>query len=203
MNRAQFSALVSGLALALPPRKPLEPAALEVYWLGLSDLPDDALMAAVGRAARDSTFMPAPSELRGFARPRRDLAHETAIAWDAVRSSVDAIDYTARSVDFGPHVNAVVRQLGGWDALCQATVTDLDVWKRKEFERLYAVFAEKEIGDVGRALEGGAEGRAHRNHTVAIAGIPSQPLKQLPERGADTRSIRDLVGALAEGKAVK
>lgn len=200
MKRESFAAGVAMLTAAFG--KQLDAPVIELYWMGLNDLSDEEFKQALSRAARECKFMPAPAELRAFARQPRDLAHEAAIAWAAVRKAIDRIDYTARSVDFGPVVNACIRQLGGWDSLCNATVTDLDVWKPKEFYRLYEVFADKPVGDVGRPLEGSMKSAGA--HVVPIAGIPSQPAKQLVAAdGAPDEDIRQLIGALADDKDVR
>lgn len=39
---------------------------LESYWIGLLDLPDEAIEKAVNRALRECKFMPAPAELRAL-----------------------------------------------------------------------------------------------------------------------------------------
>lgn len=202
MNREPFVAGITMLASALPPRKPLEDAALELYWMGLKDLSDDEFSRAVAVASRESTFMPAPAELRAFVRGKRDLAAEAEIAWKYVRGAIDEIDYTVSEIDFGPHVNACIRQIGGWDVLCRALLEDLNVWKRKEFLRLYELFAEKPVGDIGAPLEGPEDGRGFRPRTVAIPGIPSQPQPPAlaPVGASDTRGF---IENLANAKALK
>jgi hypothetical protein len=174
---------------------------LEGYWMALEDLSPEDMKAATKRALASCKFMPSPSELLAFAgKGQRDLAHEAAIAWDGVRRAVDKIDYTVSFIDFGPHVNAVIRQLGGWDALCTAKLTDLDVWKRKEFERLYIAFAGKTIGREGHSLEGPKDGRVYPAQSVAIPGIPSQPPPPaLPPVGGDPQlAMQEHVAELVE-----
>lgn len=188
-----FSALITMLCegFGRPPTAGL----LELYWIVFKDLGESEMKAAIGRAAAECKFMPSPAELRGFVRAPRDLVAEAQIAWGAVRKAVDKIDYTVSQIDFGPHVNAVVRQLGGWDALCRAPLTDLDVWKRKEFERLYLVFGEKEIGDIGLPLEGPLDGKKYKARVVAIPGIPSQPVPALPAVWASESVAKSLADA--------
>jgi len=201
VNHEDFVSGMAMLATTLPPRKPLEDAALEGYWVGLQGLTQEQFKRAVTLAIGTCKFMPAPVELRELVTPRRDLAHEGEIAWSAVRSAVDRIDYTVSEISFGPVVNACIRQLGGWDSLCVAKLTELDVWKKKEFLRLYELFASKsEIGDVGRMLEGPSDGQAHPPRVVSIAGIPSQPRREIeaPGAGEARRAIADHIRQLAE-----
>ena len=171
---------------------------LAAWELAIGDLTPEQIGKAMGAALKTCKFFPSPAELRAFVVAPRNLVTEAATAWAAVRKAIDRIDYTTASIDFGSHVNAVIRQFGGWDALCRATLTDLDVWKRKEFERLYLAFADAEPGDMGGVLEGAWK---HGHHAVAIAGIPSQPQsgRALP---APDNGVSELVRDLADLKAV-
>lgn len=174
----------------------------DAWQLALGDLSGDDISRAAARALRECKFFPAPAEVRAFAVPARDLAHEGAVAWSEVRRAVDVHDYTVSSIDFGPVVNACVRQLGGWDALCRADLNDLNVWKRKEFERLYPMFAAHPPGDIGRALDGPQEGRVYGAAVVAIAGIPSQPGTHRALPPGDDEGVADLIRELAEEKSI-
>jgi hypothetical protein len=176
----------------------LTPPAVEGFNIALGDLTETELAAATKRALLECKFMPAPSEFRAFARPPRDLARETALAWEAVRRAMDAHDYTA-SVDFGPLVNAVVRNLGGWQALCAASVPDL-VWRRKDFERVYALFA-----PIDPSMLHGAPLRGALNGPILVVEIEGQPssLRALPEASSETRlAAAALVRELADGKTL-
>lgn len=150
----------------------------EAYLLALSDLSADEVAAAMKRAMVECRFMPVPSELRAFSRPPRDMARDIALAWEAVRRAVDAHDYT-KSVDFGPLVNAVVRNLGGWQALCASTVPDL-VWRRKDFERVYATFAAADPLTLhGGPLRGAFDG------PILVVEIEGQPSRARAARGVE------------------
>lgn len=200
-KREHFGTVMTVLAETF--NRPLTKGSLEGYWRALGGLSDAQMAGACDRALESCKFMPAPSELLAFARPARSLVVEAAAAWDAVRRAVDRVDWTVSQIDFGPHVNAVVRQLGGWDALCRANLTDLDVWKRKEFERLYVEFADKQIGDMGHALEGPKEGKPYAAVTIGITGIPSQPvpaLEPIGANGVNSAEVRKLVKDLADEK---
>lgn len=182
-------------------RVPLTEPMLDGYWLVLEDLSEADLKSAARQAmSTTSKFMPTPGELLAFARPTKGAVVEASLAWDAVRQANRRTSWTCSSIDFGSHVNAVLRQMGGWDAICSADIDDLNVWKRKEFERLYVEFADKQIGDMGRALEGPSDGRGFPAVTNPIKGIPSQPLpKALPPSGA--RDVKALIDKLAESKS--
>lgn len=170
---------------------------LDAYWTGLSGLSAQELSAATKRALAECKFMPPPAVLLKYARPPRNLEAEAAIAWEAVRRAIDCHDWSVSSIDFGSHVNAVVRQLGGWDALCRAALADLDIWKRKEFERLYLALADQNLEHIGQPLDGPRDGIAgqYPHATVAIEGLPSQPPKAPslpPIPNGVSKIIRDL-----------
>lgn len=76
MDHGQFLGQMAMLAMTLPPRQPLEDAALEGYWLGLQGITNEQLAAGVARALRECEFMPAPVELRRLSR-QRDLVAST------------------------------------------------------------------------------------------------------------------------------
>lgn len=200
-KREAFVTMMNVLAETF--NRSLTEGTLEGYWMAMSDLSESEMSAAAGRAVREIKFMPAPSELRSFVREARDLAAEAEIAWDAVRSAIDEIDWTVSEINFGPVVNACVRQLGGWDALLTAKLSELNVWKKKEFLRVYELFASKPVGDVGRPLEGPEDGRPYPPRIVAITGIPSQPVLELEPPGAEEsrKAIRDTIKSLADGAA--
>lgn len=135
----------------------LSAPAIEGYWLALSELGEEDFKVAVTRAVSECRFMPSPSELLAFVRPRQDPAAAAIKAWQAVRSAIDRYDYLVGSIDFGPLVNAVIRNLGGWDTMCRATLPELDNpgWLRKRFEEIYRSLATTDAQTLhGAPLEG-------------------------------------------------
>lgn len=188
-NREAFATLIRVLAATFSVE--LSPAAIEGYWLVLSELSEDQLKVALRRGLAECKFMPRPAELLAFVGgPNRET--QIAIAWEAVRRAIDKHDYTD-SVDFGPLVNAVVRNLGGWQRLCALGTEALDVWARKEFERVYALFADVPVdslhGDPHRGVFGGPP------VWIQIGNTPhpprALPAKQNPAIGL----VRDLADA--------
>lgn len=170
---------------------------LDAYWEVLSCLTDTEMSRAFSRALTECRFFPVPVELLTFAgRGPRSLLAEAGEAWEAVRAAMDLHDYTT-SVDFGPLVNAVVRNLGGWVWLCGQTVPDL-VWRRKDFERVYVEFAPKPAeqlrGDPLRGAFGGTPAR------VSIGGVT--PKRALPLVLTQASVLaKDVVRELANAKS--
>lgn len=171
----------------------VDKAQLTAYWQFLSDLELPAFLRAVSDAGKGSKFFPRPAELRELAGagPKADAL----IAWDAVRNAMRKCGRYV-SVDFGPLVNAVVRSMGGWLALDDMETAQLDVWGKKEFERVYALLEPKDPATLsGGALDGEFKGIPIR---VAIGGV--LPPLQLADAGANQTS--DVVRRLANAKAV-
>lgn len=179
-------------------RQPLSDAAAQAYLIGLDDLTHEQLSVAMKRAIRESKFMPSPAELRAFAGVGGPQAIEQAAAeaWEAVRSAMDRHDYTV-SVDFGPLVNAVIRNLGGWGWLCDQKLTALP-FVRKDFERVFGLLASKPAESLnGEPLRGSMGGIPMR---VQIGKQPLRPALPASGEGASA-DVRRLVGKMAEGRS--
>lgn len=189
----RFQAAIALLAGAF--NREMGHAAIEAYWIALQCLTELELSAATTRALSECRFMPSASELLAFAGRGSSLEAETVEAWEAVRRAIDRHDYTD-SVDFGPRVNAVVRNLGGWLRLCALPLEELNVWARKEFERIYGAFAGKDSA----ALNGDPHMGAFGGAPIPIAIGGRLPVRQLGKGKVGTEAIA-LVHRLAEAKS--
>jgi len=193
-NRERFVAAMAMLSGVF--NRQLSDEAVEGYWLVLKAVPMDDLARATRKALAECRFMPTPAELlelSGCGGPRA-LVAEVAVAWGAVRAAMDRHDYTT-SVDFGPLVNAVVHNLGGWVQLCAASIPELE-WRRKKFEEVYAAFKAKPIGELPsstfcRGSFGGAP------VSIAIGGV--LPPKMIAEK---SNGVPEVVRQLADAKAI-
>jgi hypothetical protein len=187
-DRKTFGDAMTALQVAFG-QKP-DVAVTNVYWALLSDLDLPDFLRGVGACGRTLKWFPKPAEIREAAGV--SPASACAEAWDVVRAAIDRFDYT-RSVDFGVLVNAVIRNLGGWRFLCDRSVTDLNVWTRKEFERVYALLSRKDTRELyGPALLGAFGGEPVR---IAICGV-------VPDRQGKIGGDRlGVVRELADGKA--
>jgi hypothetical protein len=187
MDRKEFAVSLLMLSDSLPPRKELSDAAIEGYWLALKDLADGQIRGCIVRALRESKFLPAPSELRELAGSGKAAA--ALVAWDAVRAAMRKHGYTT-SVDFGPVVNAVVRNMGGWIRLDDMPTAELDVWGKKEFERVYGLLSTQSAESLnGAPLVGQFGGEPVR---IAIGGImPLRRLGAVSETSAVVRQLAD------------
>lgn len=173
-DEKKFAATMTAL-FALYDREPTDEL-MGLYWEAMRDLTAEQFSVGAGRATRELKWLPKPAEIRelaGISGPRV-LARQVADAWEAVCKAMRQHDYTT-SVDFGPLVNAVIRNLGGWQAACAWTLPEIETWKRKEFERVYEAFANGDQSTLrGEPLAGAFPGPVAR---VAIAGV--MPVPQL------------------------
>lgn len=186
--------------------RPLTSGLLEGYWMALEDLTEDEIKAAARRAIVTSKFMPAPSELLAFGRPRANPAVSVIQAWQAVRKAIDVYDWNVGSIDFGPLVNAVIRNLGGWDTLCMATLPELDNpgWLRKRFDEVYTALSSADP----QGLHGAPlEGKLPPNYVdpphpvVSIDGQPTRPRLEASGANEAQASITAHVRELADRKS--
>lgn len=182
------------------------PGMLEGYWTVLEHLSEDEIKAATKRALAECKFMPAPSEMLALARPARDPNLAAIQAWQEVRKAIDVHDYLVASIDFGPLVNAVIRNLGGWDTLCRATLPELDNpgWLRKRFEEVYAALSTANPQALhGSPLAGALPPKWQDPKHVVIAIEGEPPLPRLEPAGASEAkaSITEYIEALAKKKA--
>lgn len=191
MKRDSFAAGMALLGHGFSVETP--PVMLDAYWLVLAELTDEQFAVATQRALAECKFMPRPVELRAFAGVRA-LADRGPEAWAIVRGAMDRFDYTD-GVDFGPLVNAVVADLGGWQYLCDQSIPDL-VWREKEF---IAKFQDRtnRPPDADR-------GKSHRGvlasaplHAIAAPGSDGPKMLESPARA----NVSDLVRDLAEAKS--
>lgn len=176
-DKVTFAASLSALGVAFGHR--VDRRLLAAYWPFLRDLDLTTFCAAVVAAGNTLKFFPRPAELRELAGAGETAARKAAIAtaWQAVRLAMDRFDYTS-SVDFGPLVNAIVRNLGGWQYLCSRSLPDL-VWDRKKFEELYEVFTMSRCELRGEPLSGYFGSEPVR---IAIPG-QAEPRRQLEAVG--------------------
>lgn len=176
-EREKFAELVTALAAAFG--RETEKATFVAYMIGLEDLPLTAINTAIGRAIRECKFMPSPAELRelaGVQKPRE----RAVLAWEALDNAVAEQGYY-RSVDFDdPFINATVRNLGGWERVCEMEGEEYSKWFRKEFERVYAALCATGIGPEQAAplLGHFAKQNSGNGHPVAppvkvITGLPA------------------------------
>lgn len=174
-------------------RQKISPATLAAYEMALDDVPAAALEVAVRSALKSCKFMPNAAELRELAGGKTS-AENALVAWAAVdRATSEVGGY--KSPDFAdPVVNATIRNMGGWERFCTATVTEFDTWLRKEFLRVYELLSKSGVGDEQGAPLVGLHEKANRisgftdriQATPVPVGLPS-PQKKSPRLEGPSR----------------
>lgn len=200
-DKRGFVAMLSTLAETF--RIELNPLAIDGYWLALQPLGELELRRAAARALASCKFMPTPVELLGFAGKAPEQLEAVAIAdaWEAVRDALGRHGYYG-SVDFGPLVNAVIRNMGGWMRLSDMTREDAP-WKRKEFEKLYIAFAARPPSELrgeflpGKFTPGQVGGEVHR---IAIGGRAPMAQIEGPRKNENLTEGFKIVAELANAK---
>jgi Domain of unknown function (DUF6475) len=197
MTKNEFAGAMTILASSY--NRELVEAALEGYWLALGDLNSEQLKIGVTRALREwkGAFMPTAPELRALAigahTPEQKKLN-AAMSWEIVRAAMDKYDYV-QTVDFGPLTNAVVRNMGGWQELCDRKKGDL-TFDRKRFEDLHISMSETEIDPRRSAPLIGAY-----FPKPVLFNIPGEPPRRLAITDDKEAAIADLVFELANSKA--
>lgn len=181
----------------------VSPPLIEGYWLVLEHLEESEIALAMKKALATCKFMPAPAELLALARPPRSPDVDVVQAWQVVRKAIDKYDYLVASIDFGPLVNAVIRNLGGWDAFCRATLPELDNpgWLRKRFETVYKSLVTADAQTLhGEPLEGALPLKWDKPTHVVVPLDGKPPVLRIEANGvSDARaSIAAHVTDLAE-----
>ena len=118
---------------------------------------------------------------------RRGLTPEEAaeMAWSEVREAISRIG-GYQSIKFrDPVINATIRQMGGWTALCDMDMDQLENAKW-DFRRLYTAFLKQgkvpEVGYLpGRAEQANSEAGYCTALTVMVFGEPRNSHMQLVE----------------------
>ncbi len=193
-DKARFGDALTALGIAFGTE--VGSAMREVYWRLLSDLDIATVIRGCEAAGRKLKWFPKPAEIRDLSCESTEV--KAAEAWETVRTAMDRHDYTV-SVDFGPLVNAVVRNLGGWRWLCDQKLTSLP-FVRKDFERVFGLLVSKPSDSLnGESLQGSLGGVAMR---IPIGKGPAVNRPALPAR--EERSVGDLrrlVGEIVERRS--
>lgn len=141
------------------------------YADALGDIPLDALARAVSHVVDNCRYMPCPAELRQFSGAGNKA--QALVAWQAVTAAIGAHG-RRRSVDFGPIVNAAVRDVGGWMQLCLQNEKDYSVWTKKAFVEAFERHSFGEVPTAQGSYLVGAEECAGHNF-----GRPPRPAAQI------------------------
>jgi hypothetical protein len=153
MNRKSF--LEGMAALRILPTKVAVKSEIttEIYWRACQDLTDEEWKRAIDRAIATLEWFPVPAKLRELAgKVVAQIEDRAERAFEVVQVAAQRISHE-HSVTFGPLVNRVVMQMGGWQKV-QGRIDD--EWARKDFINIYSGLEGTE-GDAPERLPGHTE----------------------------------------------
>jgi len=139
MTESEF---VNGIALMTASiGKPMPDQQVEAWYLILGELTVDQLRRGIIETIRHHQFagFPPVGTILANAGATTTVADEAILAWASVRDAIGRVG-AYDSADFGPTVNAVIRDLGGWPTICDTLTADLQ-WVEKRFCGAYRAFS--------------------------------------------------------------
>jgi len=131
----------------------LSPHRIDSYWEALNDLDDDAFELATVEALKTRHRFPMPVDLREAVNGK--LGAVALLAQHVVETAMASVGAYA-SVDFeDPAVNASLRGLGGWSAVCSIDAGEWRRFRSREFRTLYEAHSQRGgAGELARPLPG-------------------------------------------------
>lgn len=206
----RFTELISALAASF--RVEIDEALLLGYSLGLRDLTLQTIEAAVIRAIRDCRYMPAASELRQMCGVLTPQARAV-LAWNALRKAIATAGRYASVAFDDQTVNATVRSLGGWQAVCDTPPGDeFEKWLRQRFERVYCQHFEQGFsGELAAPLIGACDASnmahgylSHVEQPRRIAcGLPPGPHRITQAPSAKPGIVDQAIRRIADGQTLR
>ena len=121
------------------------------YWRGLHDLTDDEIEHAINETLATSDFLPTVAKIRE--KIGGTLDDQAELAFKAFSENVSYY----KTLDFEDKaINATVRHLGGVARVCDMPTEgeDFNVFYRREFLKVYKIYANRDVGDDGSPLLG-------------------------------------------------
>lgn len=176
----RFVELITALAAAFG-KEADEPMFLG-YEMALDDVPIASIERAVRSAMRTCKFMPAAVELRELSG-EIPPATRAVVAFGALQKTVETVG-AYRTVDFDdPIINATVRNLGGWERVCDLPASEFDTFFRKDFERVYvSLFKSGISGEQAAPLVGILDRtNAFNGHKIGRPRLIATGLTELPK----------------------
>lgn len=176
---------------------------VEMWYLAVKDLTVDQFQNAIVRFVRESTEFPSPAEIRRYAGIQGLESEDRAdMAWRAVFSAIAKVGaYETVSFD-DPAINAAIRGIGGWVALCDTTSDEMK-WKERDFKRAYRSVTLSRVGNPSplpgiHQLESARSGQNWKRQRTIATGLTPCPVKSVAANHSN-----GVVKALAEHLSVE
>lgn len=149
-DKPAFVATLNGLA-AMKPGAKLTPEALDLWWLTLIDWSIEDFTAAARHLAGEVEFFPNPYHFIQL----RKTANESSAgeAWAKVLEAVRTMN-PREGAKVDPKIDAVVRQMGGYQHLACMTSEEMP-WRMKRFTELWADVSDVEEAQLALPSAGG------------------------------------------------
>lgn len=130
-DEPRFYAVLTGLSEIFG--KPLNDAALDLWWNALRNMDLDTFNAAANKVAASSKFMPRPADFIEAAHGTPD--DRASQAFDVARQAVADLGAYGTVQFTDPAIYATIKALGGWQQFCSTTQDEQ--WLRKEWIGIY------------------------------------------------------------------
>jgi len=119
--------------------KQISPLLASLYWKVLEPFTDEECEKAFKALIYKSRFFPKPVE---FVEIIKGTSSDQATsAWLEVLATVKRVGQYQSVMFSDPLIHSVIESMGGWVRLAGGMKTDEEIWKQKEFERLYNVLS--------------------------------------------------------------
>lgn len=142
MTRPEFAESMGFLESLIG--RSIEPNTAAAWFLMLGHLSAEQLQRAIVAVMRQHRFggLPPIGQIVEAAEgPQQSAAlpndQRAVLAWDRVLDAISRVGGYASARFDDPLINASIRSLGGWVALCDTPSEELRTWKRKEFLESY------------------------------------------------------------------
>lgn len=131
--------------------KPFEKQELAVWYRALCDIPPERFDEAISKAVTGLKFFPTIKELRDLAHPEGENHNEAEFVWIKIIGLIESLgSYNNLNLDDRKALK-VIKDLGGWVAMCQKSTKQLDELKIV-FLKKYALV--RELDDLPTFLPG-------------------------------------------------
>jgi hypothetical protein len=151
-KRQVFKQLLTGMGFLYG--KSLHESVLEIYWQALAHLAFSEVKIALQKHVQNpdkGQFMPKPADV--IEHLQGSTESQALKAWSMVAKAIREVGAYSSVVFADPLIHVVIRDMGGWIALCQSKIADLP-FRAREFEKRYQALVLHPPADCPHQLTG-------------------------------------------------